>query len=207
MIQGRDNNMISIGITGGVGSGKSEALAYLKDKYGAVILLADEAARMLEEKGMPCYNSLVKVFGERILGEDGEIDKKRFAEIIFSDKDNVKKVNDIIHPAVKEFILNRMEEEENDGCSLFILEAALLIENGYDEILDELWYIHTTPEVRATRLKESRGYSDEKIRDIMSHQLSDDEFIAGCSRVIENNGTTEELHINIDRCIAEVLKA
>ena len=100
--------MISIGITGGVGTGKSEALAYLKDKYGAVILLADEAARMLEEKGMPCYNSLVKVFGDVILDESGEIDKKKFADIIFSDSENVKKVNGIIHPAVKEYILNRM---------------------------------------------------------------------------------------------------
>lgn len=199
--------MISIGITGGVGTGKSEALAYLKDKYGAVILLADEAARMLEEKGRPCYNNLVKVFGVDILDEAGEIDKKKFADIIFSDSENVKKVNGIIHPAVKEYILNRMALEEKDGCRIFILEAALLIENGYGEILDELWYIHTFPEVRAKRLRESRGYSDEKIRDIMSHQLSEKEFIAGCDRVIENNGTTEELHQNIDRCVAEVFKA
>lgn len=199
--------MIKIGITGGVGSGKSEVLRYLKERYGAVVLLADEAAALLERKGQPCYNLLVKAFSGEILGNDGEIDRKKFADIIFRDRDNLKKVNDIVHPAVRKYILDVIKSEEEKGTKLFILEAALLIEEGYDKILDELWYVYTGESIRYERLKRDRGYSDEKIKSIMSRQLDEAVFRDKCRRVIENNGDIEALHHNIKLCVEEVIKS
>ena len=199
--------MIKIGITGGVGSGKSEVLRYLKERYGAAILLADEAAALLERKGQPCYNLLVKAFSEDILDTDGEIDRKKFAGIIFSDKDNLKKVNDIVHPAVREYILDVIKNEEEKGTKFFILEAALLIEEGYDKILDELWYVYTDESIRYERLKRDRGYSDEKIKSIISRQLDESVFREKCKRVIENNGDIDILHHNIKACVEDVIKS
>ena len=90
------------------------------------------------------------------------------------------------------------------GIKLFVLEAALLIEEKYDEILDELWYIYTDDAVRAARLMESRGYSEDKIRSIMRQQLSDEEFRAHCRVVIDNSGRPEDTQKQIDRVLRDI---
>ena len=195
--------MITIGITGGVGAGKSAILKYLEEKYDAYIIVADELAKELEEPGKAVYEKLVQCFGDTILSQDKSIDKKAFANLIFGDEDALKKADSIIHPAVKEEILNRIKAKEADGCKVFIVEAALLIEEGYDKILDELWYIYADEEIRASRLKASRGYSDEKIRDIMKSQNDDAVFRANCDYVIENNGDLEITRKQIIEKISE----
>ncbi|MCR5602419.1 MAG: dephospho-CoA kinase [Lachnospiraceae bacterium] len=183
-----------IGITGGVGAGKSTVLDIIKDNCNCFIIIADEAAHEVERKGRKCYVELVELLGRDILGTDGEIDKKAMAARIF-DKDNKKllqQVNEIVHPRVKEYILGLIEEHRIKGdVDWLFIEAALLIEDGYKEICDELWYIYADEEVRAARLKASRGYSDEKIRDIMKSQNDDAVFRANCDHVIENNGDLE----------------
>lgn len=183
--------MRKIGITGGVGAGKSAVLGVFRDNYNSYICVADEVAHILEGKGQDCYNKLVETFGKDILGEDEEIDKKKFASVIFSSQDNLNKVNAIVHPAVKRYILDKMDEEEAKGTDYFILEAALLIEDGYLELLDEIWYIYASQETRRARLKASRGYSDEKIDSIMAKQMSEDDFRKYCHRVIDNDTTID----------------
>ncbi|MBP5609389.1 MAG: dephospho-CoA kinase [Lachnospiraceae bacterium] len=184
--------MITIGITGGVGSGKSVILKYLEEKYNACIIVADELAKELEEPGKPVYKKLVECFGDAILSPDMSIDKKAFASLIFSDEEALSKANAIIHPAVKEEILRRMKEEETSGCEVFVVEAALLIEDGYDKILDELWYVYTDEAVRFKRLEVNRGYDREKSLSIMRRQKSDIEFRKYCKRIIDNSGELEE---------------
>ena len=99
-------------------------------------------------------------------------------------------MNEILHPAVKEYVLHVLEQEKEEGrLRYLVLEAALLIEEHYDEICDELWYIYTSEENRRARLKQSRGYSDEKISE---SQLCENEYRRHCKVVIDNNGTTEE---------------
>ena len=104
--------MRAIGITGGVGAGKSAVLAYIKEKYNCRILLADEAAHLVKEPGQPCYEKLVKLLSREILNGDGSINKQKMAEKIFASEDILSKVNRIIHPAVKELILKRKRENE-----------------------------------------------------------------------------------------------
>ncbi len=184
-----------IGITGGVGAGKSEVLKLIKDMCACIIVTADELARSLEVKGEVCYKPLVALLGEDVLKEDGEIDAKKMAQMIFADgaEDKLAAVNAIVHPAVKERILSMIDEaKRSKKYDLFFIEAALLIEDGYDRIVDELWYVYADEKVRRERLKKSRNYSDEKITDIMDSQSGDDVFRRYCSVVIDNSGNISD---------------
>lgn len=187
-----------IGITGGVGAGKSEILSFIRKNYPCEIYLADEVAHKIKEKGHPCYEQLVELLGRDVLKEDGEIDKVKMAAIIFADERVLQRVNEIVHPGVKEYILARIKEaEEKKDVELFFIEAALLIEAGYETMVDELWYIHADKDVRRKRLRENRGYSSEKIEQIMNCQLSEEEFLKKCDFVIDNSGKIEDSYNQI----------
>ncbi len=190
--------MRTIGVTGGVGSGKSVVLDYLRDRYGARLIVADDVARQLEEPGAACYNELLELLGREVLGSDGYFDNKKFAAAIFSDEKKLAAVNAIVHPEVRKYILSEMEKEEKRGCRYFVAEAALLIEEHYDEVLDELWYIFVPENIRRERLKSSRGYSDEKIDSIFEAQLSEREFREHCIYVIDNGSSLTETYRQID---------
>lgn len=192
--------MYFIGITGGVGAGKSELLAYIRKHYLCEIYLADEVAHLVKAKGTPCYEMLIGLLGTGILRADGEIDRGAMAERIFRNKALLEQVNAIIHPAVREYILERLERAGRDpSVELFFVEAALLIEAGYKELADELWYVYAGEEVRRKRLAESRGYGPEKIADIMAKQLSEEEFREHCDFVIDNSGRLEDSFRQIDK--------
>ena len=166
-----------IGITGGVGSGKTMLLNYLKEHYNCRILLADDVANQLKEPGEACYEPIVALLGSGIVGEDGKIRKEKMAERIFQDRELLQAVNDVIHPAVKTYIIQEIEQEKQKGeLDFFFLEAALLIECGYDAVVEEMWYIYTDEAVRRERLKAGRNYSDEKIDHILKAQLSEDAY-------------------------------
>ena len=197
--------MNTIGITGGVGAGKSAVLKYLEEKYEAYIIVADELAKELEEPGKSVFKALKESFGNDIISDDGSLDKKAFSALIFSDEDALKRANAIIHPAVKEEILRQMDEKKAQGCSLFVVEAALLIEEGYDKILDELWYVYTDESVRFKRLEENRGYTREKSLSIMRRQKSDIEFRKYCRRIIDNSADLWETKAQIDACMHSLL--
>lgn len=193
-----------IGITGGVGSGKSQVLSFIKEHYLCRIYLADEVAHIVQQKGQICYEEIVALLGEDILGADGEIDRKAMAAKIFADETLLDKVNAIVHPRVEEFIREKIREAYLLGdVELFFIEAALLIEAGYGHIVDEMWYIYTREDVRRERLKASRGYSDEKISQIMANQLSEEEFRAGCDYVIDNSGRLEDTYLAIKQKLEE----
>ena len=196
--------MMTIGITGGVGAGKSQILSYVEEHYNSKAIRADEVAHLLEEPGHECYERIVELLGLDILQEDGAIDKKKMATAIFTDKEKLLGVNAIIHPEVKKYIINQIQMEREAGRLDFLfVEAALLIEEHYDEILDEMWYIHTDVEIRSKRLAESRQYSAEKIADIMRGQLSEEEFRKHCSVVVINNGDLDETYKQINTIMGE----
>ncbi len=193
------NKLRFIGITGGIGAGKSEILRYIKEHYNCEIYLADEVAHQVKEPGQPCFDKLVALLGREILAEDGTIERSAMAAKIFSDEGLLQKVNEIVHPAVMDYITEKYEQANDLGeVDYFFVEAALLIEAGYKQIVDELWYIHAKQEVREERLRVSRGYSDQRIADIMSKQLSEEEFFKECDFVIDNSGNLEEACRQID---------
>ncbi len=195
--------MIFIGITGGVGAGKSVILNYMKENYRCRVMLADEIAHDLMLPGSVCYGRLQIMLGaEDVWRPDGTFDRAKLAAVLFSDDQKRKALNLIVHPAVKLYVAEQYETEIEKGqLDFLILEAALLIEEKYDAICDELWYIYTSEENRRKRLKENRGYSDEKIDGIFASQLSEETFRAHCAEEIDNNGTPEDAFRQIDQIL------
>lgn len=198
-----------IGVTGGVGSGKTELLHYIEKNYRCRILLADEAAHEVMQKGGRIYEPLVALLGSSVLDSSGEINRKEMAARIFSQEELLGRVNALIHPAVREYILEAVAEEREkaaagaeDAVDYFFLEAALLIECGYRSVVDEMWYIYCDLAVRRERLKKSRGYSDGKIDSILSSQLTEAEFRSGSDVVIDNSGNLEDAYRQIREALA-----
>ena len=199
-------DMKIIGITGGVGAGKSQVLEYLRRRPGCRVIIADQVAHALEEPGGVCLEQIVDLLGQEILTADGSIDKGKMASRIFGDEKLLAQVNGIVHPAVKREICRVIEEERKTGRLRYLfIEAALLIEDGYEQIVDEMWYIHAKEQIRRQRLKESRHYPDEKIDRIMQGQLSEAEFYRHCPVVIENNDTMESVYRQIEEKLGEDL--
>lgn len=193
-----------IGITGGVGAGKSAVLSYIEENYNARVIYSDNVANDIKKKGYPAYDELLSLLGDGILDDAGEIDKKKMAAAIFGNEKLLSSVNNILHPAVNTFIINIIDNErEKKELDFVFVEAALLIENGYKNFVDELWYVYADEATRRKRLKESRHYSDDKIDKIFGSQLDDKTFRENADFVIDNSGTLEEATIQIDNKIGE----
>lgn len=192
-----------IGVTGGVGAGKSTVLNYLEKRYGAKLILADLVGHEVMEPGHEAYEQVVKAFGQEIVSEDKTIDRKILGAIVFADEKKRMILNRIIHPAVRQEILRRLEAAELLHLSYAVVEAALFLEENYDAFCDETWYIYTDEKIRRQRLKESRGYSDERIDQIFRSQKTHEEFQKRCLFMIDNNGSEEETFRQIDRRMNE----
>lgn len=192
-----------IGVTGGVGAGKSTVLNYLEKRYGAKLILADLVGHEVMEPGHEAYEQVVKAFGQEIVSEDKTIDRKALGAIVFADEKKRMILNRIIHPAVRQEILRRLEEAELSHMLYVVVEAALFLEENYDAFCDETWYIYTDEKIRRQRLKESRGYSDERIDQIFRSQKTHEEFQKRCLFMIDNNGSEEETFRQIDRRMNE----
>ncbi len=180
-----------IGITGGVGAGKSMVMGYLESLEGTIVLLADDLAKELMVPGTKCH--------EQIVAEFGELSPQEMAAVVFANSLKREKLNSIVHPAVKAEVLSRVKQARQEGgVKYFFFEAALLLEDGYDKLCDELWYIYAPEEVRRARLKETRGYSDERIDKMFASQLPESEFRKKCTHVIDNSKTVVETSAQID---------
>ena len=155
-----------IGVTGGVGAGKSEILNALASDWKAVIVKADEVGHLVMEPSGSCYQPIIQLFGKDVVASDGKLDRAKIAACVFGNKELLEQLNAIVHPAVKAYIKNAIKQEQEKNTPIFVVEAALLIEDHYDEICDELWYIYADEATRAQRLQEHRGYSKEKIAGI-----------------------------------------
>ena len=191
-----------IGITGVIGSGKSYVLSIMRDRFHCLTLEADQIAWELERPSGLCYPAILSVFGQEILGLDGQIDRQKLGRIVFSDRKKLEQLNGIVHPAVKKTIQERIERLQMQYPKQdIVLEAALLIEEHYDQICDELWFIYSEAAVRKRRLKQQRGYSEEKIAAVMENQLSDEIFRKHCDCVIWNDTSEKELIEQIESCL------
>jgi dephospho-CoA kinase len=193
-----------IGITGGVGSGKSTALKYLEDTYDAKVLYADKIGSRLQKKGGVCYAPMVELLGEGILASDGEIDRAKTAEIVFGNEEILKQINAIVHPAVRREVFGLVDEYRSANPETVIfLESAIFVEAGYLDFLDELWLVVTDEKTRSERLSESRGYSKEKFDSVIRRQMSDDEYKVYADHVLINNGEKKDLYRQIDLYMTE----
>lgn len=201
--------MIILGITGGVGSGKSRVLSELHDKYDAYIIETDKLAHELMEPGGLIYKAIKDVFGDDIIEKEEpyRIDRKKLGAIVFNDKQYLETLNNIVHPLVKTSIIHSIEKAKEEGkISLFVIEAALLIDDpDYKSICDELWYVRVDEEVRIKRLMLQRNYTREKCLSIMQSQSPDTYYQENVDFVIDNNGDYENTSKHIEARLNKLL--
>ncbi len=186
--------IMNILLLGGIGSGKSEALKILKEEHGANIIEADKVAHFLYEKDRAGYTALKSLFGDIILDNKKNIDRKKLGDILYYDKDKLRKVDEIIHPLVNAEIKRRLSDRRLSDSRLNVVEQALMPdENFYDSV----WYLYTDREIRIKRLILSRGLSRERIETIISKQPNESDFESVADKIIKNNGDRFELEKNI----------
>jgi|GEM_PF-2932 len=184
---------IVIGVTGGIGTGKSTVLSIMSEMFkNAFIIEADKLAKELMHSGTEVYDRIVGTFGREILGEDGEIDSRVFAGVVLNDKARLEQLNSIVHPAVKDYI-KRDIEDKRDRYTCYIIEAALLIQDGYCSICDRMVTVAADEEVRVRRLIDGRGYKREKAYEFIVNQPPEEYYIKSSDFVIRNDGTVDSL--------------
>ncbi|MCI5529086.1 MAG: dephospho-CoA kinase, partial [Blautia sp.] len=158
---------------------------------------------LVMEPGEECYEPVIALFGKQIIKEDKTIDRKRVSDVVFGKPEKLLQLNSIIHPAVKRYILKSLEEQKKAGRLLVIVEAALLLEEHYQDFCDEVWYVHTDKDIRIRRLMESRGYTREKAQNIIANQASEEFFLTHTDYAIENNGDLEKTYRQIRERVRE----
>ena len=222
--------ILRIGVTGGIGSGKSLVMEILKEEHGAEIILSDLVAHELMEPGAKSYQDILAAFGEEILREDRTIDRSKLSAIVFSDPDKLSKLNGITHPNAIQEIRDRMAafaeeagsstgktESEEPGSTtdrenlgqgrdlrIIAVESALLLEAGMDRDFDSFWYVWADPEVRVKRLMEGRNYTEDRARAVMASQKDDSYYRDKCQVVIDNSAGRRETAAQVGRAIKAI---
>lgn len=184
-----------IGITGGVGCGKSTVLELIEKNFNAFVIKADDVGKHVLDKGTKGYEQFIDLFGEKFLDGQGEVDRAALAQVVFQNPGKLMVLNSIVHPMVKKHIVEEMARVRClEQYDYFFVEAALLLEDHYEVFCDEIWYIYADIDSRRKRLGDSRGYSDEKTDSIMKNQLSEEIFRKRCDYVLDNSGSIEETY-------------
>ncbi|MBR0377315.1 MAG: dephospho-CoA kinase [Lachnospiraceae bacterium] len=196
--------MFVLGITGGIGSGKSEVTGYFRDYLDASVCLADGIGAKLQAKDGPAYAPIVSAFGKDILCENGCLDRKKLASVVFNDAEQLKILDDIVHPLVENYIQNEMARSRTEGKKIFVVESAILIEVGYKQFCDEVWFVKAPKRIRIKRLKETRDMTESQALAVMSRQLSDEEYEKKCDYTIKNNADLETLFKRIEKRLREL---
>ena len=195
----KQNKMRIIGVTGGIGAGKSEVLAYLEKRWHARTIRLDDLSRDLLQKDGACYQETAVLFGKEALEQDGTIDRAFVAQRIMEDETLRLRLDALIHPKVKEEAGRLLEKYEEEGAALCAVEAALLIEEHYDEICDEMWYIYASEKTRAARLLQNRYYGESRILASFQKQLTEGEFRRHADFAVDNDGEFSETEKQIDK--------
>jgi len=178
--------MYVIGLTGGIGSGKS-TVAQMLQQRGAKLLSADVVGHEVYEPDRPAYQEIVDAFGRDIVGADGRIDRKVLGPIVFSDPEQLRRLNAITHPRMKELMREKLAAERAGGARIAVLEAALLFDAGWDDLADEVWVTVAPPEVAAKRTAERSGISVEEALSRIRAQMSNEERTARSQVVIDTD--------------------
>lgn len=192
-----------IGLTGGIGAGKSTASAYLKEK-GCIIIDADLISRNMTEKGSPALKDIRESFGEKYFFSDGSLNRKALGDLVFSNSEELDTLQKIITDKVVETIdgeLSKLRKSEFEGIA--IIDAPLLFECGMKNMADENWLVTADLDVRIARVAKRDGLSREQILSRINNQMSEEEKKKHCSCVLDNSGTEDalfrQIELNIER--------
>jgi dephospho-CoA kinase len=188
--------VLVIGLTGGIGSGKSTVSALLAGK-GAVIVDADAITREVQQPGTDTFRAMVERFGEGIVGPDGALDRNAVADIVFNDPDALADLNHIVHPAVGAEIASRMQTLA-EGDDVVVLDVPLLVESSRAYPVAGLLVVDVDPEIAVHRVVGQRGMREDDVRARMTRQASREQRLARADRVIDNSGDVDDLARQVD---------
>lgn len=188
--------MIIIGLTGGIGSGKSTVSDILKEQ-GIPVVDGDRIAREVVEPHRPAYDEIVRVFGTEVLQQDGTLNRKHIGEIVFSDPEKLSVLNSITHKEIYRVILERLESLKETGTSLVFLDVALLFETGFDQLTDWVWVVDAPDAVRVERIQKRDGLKEEEILKRIQSQMSRELRNTKGNLVLDNSKSREELKARI----------
>ncbi|PKM95997.1 MAG: dephospho-CoA kinase [Firmicutes bacterium HGW-Firmicutes-1] len=206
MKQNRGGVRMVIGIIGGVGTGKSQIAAFLGSNYNAYVIRADQVGHEVMAKDTKAYHQIIELFGKSILDENGNINRKILGDIVFKDTILLNKLNNITHPLIYDEIVKQILEINNNinQYDFIILEAAIMVEAMWTKLVDVIWLITCSKEVRMQRLMNSRNLSREKIENIISNQQSEEELQSYADVIIDNS---LEIEATFQQVKIEIMKA
>ena len=188
--------MLVIGLTGGIGTGKSEAARQLEE-LGASIISADQVGHEAYTVNTEAWEQVVATFGNGILQDDKEIDRRKLGGIVFSDPSQLEKLNQIMHPRMARIVSDKIEVFRGQGVDTVVVEAALLFEAGWDSLVEEVWVTDASEEIIIGRLRERNGLSEEEAKKRINSQMDRMERIGRSDFVINNSGDMAELGTTI----------
>ena len=187
-----------IGLTGGIGTGKSTVAKYLAE-LGAAVLDLDKIGHEVMKSDSPAYQRIVSEFGKDILDTRGEIDRARLAKIVFKEPESLRRLNRIVHPGIDKIIDERISAYRQQGVKVLVLEGAAMLEAGKAKQADEIWITTAPEEVVLKRLNKRSGYSEKESRARMRSQLSDKERIKRAKAVIDTGGSMDEVRARVEK--------
>jgi dephospho-CoA kinase len=188
--------VLVIGLTGGIGTGKTEVTRVLRE-LGAVVIESDKVAHHSYEPRTEAHKAIVSRFGEQVMGDSGDIDRSVLGEIVFSDPVGLKDLEALVLPATHKLIETTLKDEEKHGTKVVVIEVAKLYENGWDHLSDTVWTIEAPEEQIVKRVEQRSGLSESDIKARIAAQMTRDERIDRADTVIENNTTLEDLRNQI----------
>lgn len=191
--------MILVGLTGGIGSGKSTVSAALAER-GAVVVDADAIVHELQSPGQPVLAAMVDRFGDAILHPDGTLDRKAVAAVVFGDADALKDLGEIVHPPVRDEIFRRVVEQDATD-NVVVLDIPLLTESGWEGLIGTI-VVDLDPELAVERLVRFRQFDEADARARIAKQATREERLAKAAFVIDNSGTVDDLAPQIEACWA-----
>lgn len=186
-----------IGLTGGIGSGKSTVSKFLAH-LGAVVIDADKVGHEVFKPGTKAWQEVVDAFGQGIISADGTIDRRKLGEIVFSNPDARAKLNQVMHPLIYEQVKFRIEEYGKKGVAIIIVEAPLLLEVGWKSLVDEVWVTSASEATVIKRLKEQKGLPEAQSLARVRAQLTDEERIRQADVVIDTDCALDELKERVE---------
>jgi len=181
-----------IGLTGGIGSGKSMVSQFMQE-LGAVLIDADTVGHEAYQPGTNTWRELIAAFGEQILAQDKSIDRRKLGGIVFGNSESLARLNQIMYPRMHQMMGDRIEEYRRQGVGVVVLEAAILLEAGWNQLVDEVWITVAPESVVVERTRERTGLPEEQILARIRSQMSSGERAKHADVVINNDGSLEEL--------------
>lgn len=191
-----------IGVTGGIGSGKS-TVSHILSGLGVKIIDSDMIAREIVQKGEKALNELVGYFGNEILDKNCELDRRKLGQLVFNNSDNLKALNDITHKYIIKKIMGNIDSIRKENVvDIVALDAPIPVEHGFLDVVDEVWVVVADQNIRIKRMIDRTGLTYDEVVKRIHSQKKDEEYIALADKVIYNNGSREQLENDVKKLLA-----